>query len=80
MENKIIDLANELVKGRGDGRISEADMNIILENKLTSEEEIKTLFFIYENFKLTDTAKEKLYKIIFQWCDLYNLVKTKILS
>ena len=76
----MIDLANELVKGRGDGRISEADMNIILENELTSEEEIKTLFYIYANYNLTDSAKEKLFKIIFKWCNLYNVVKTNILS
>jgi len=76
--NPIICQANELIKGRGDGRISFADTNILFENKLDSEENIKALFYIYDNFNLTDDGKEVFQKNILKWCRLYTIVKKNI--
>ena len=80
MNNKIITQANELIEGRSDGRISLPDMNILLENNIQHEGDIKSLFYIYGIFNLTDTAKERLYKEIFKWANLYTVVKKTIYS
>lgn len=75
---KFTEKAQELIKGKGDGRISVDDMKILLSFNYDSVEKVKALFHIYENFKLTDSAKEELYKHIFKWCDLFYTVKNKI--
>ena len=75
---KIIGKAQELINGRGDGRISVDDMKIMLSLDYDSVEKVRALFHIYENFNLTDPAKEELYKHIFKWCDLFQTVKNKI--
>ena len=65
MDNTIIDKANSLVKGQGDGRISEADIKQILNLVLKSEipdENIETLLYIYTNYNLTDVAKKLIVK------------------
>ena len=74
----IIEKAQELIKGRGDGRISVDDIKIILSFNYDSLEKVKALFHIYENFNLTEPAKEELYKHIFKWRDLFETVKNKI--
>ena len=57
-------LAENLVKGQGDGRISEEDMKKLLEsardgNRITDYEK-ETLYYIYNNMKCTDKAKKYL--------------------
>ena len=42
--------AEELIKGRGDGRISVDDMKKILSLKYDSVEKVKELLQIYKNF------------------------------
>lgn len=75
---KITQKAQELIKGRGDGRISVDDMKKILSLNYDSVEKVKELLQIYEKFNLTDTAKEELYEHVFKWSDLYHTVKNKI--
>ena len=70
--------AQELIKGRGDGRISVDDMKYLLSLNYNSIENVKELLQIYKNFNLTDAAKEELYKHVFKLCDLYHTVKNKI--
>ena len=59
-DNSLIELANELVKGQGDGRISGQDMVKILGKELTSQEQKETLIYILNNYKLTECAKNVL--------------------
>tara|TARA_B100001758_G_C18352718_1_gene580825 strand:- start:469 stop:696 length:228 start_codon:yes stop_codon:yes gene_type:complete len=54
---KLIDQANELIKGQGDGRLSGKDMALLLENEITSDEQKETLMHIITNYKLTESAK-----------------------
>lgn len=75
---EIIEKAQELVKGRGDGRISLDDMKIILLFQYDSLEKIKQLLHIYQHFNLTEPAKHELYKHIFKWSDLFQTVKNKM--
>ena len=62
MDNCILQKANSLVKGQGDGRISEDDikqiLNLLLHSSEISNKKIETLLYIYTNFNLTDTAKK----------------------
>ena len=56
--------ADNLVKGQGDGRISEEDIKVLVEeandnNKIT-EIEKQTLHYIIENYNTTSKAKEYL--------------------
>lgn len=60
-DRKIVELADSLVAGRGDGRISMADAKKLLplfedEGNITQVEEM-TLLYILENYKWTDAAK-----------------------
>ena len=59
-DNSLIELANELVKGQGDGRISGQDMVKILGKDITSQEQKETLIYILNNYKLTECAKNVL--------------------
>ena len=54
---KLIDQANELIKGQGDGRLSGKDIALLLENEITSDEQKETLIHIITNYKLTESAK-----------------------
>jgi len=66
MNNNIIEKANELIKGKGDGRISKDDITQILTLvKYENIENIKSLLNIYKNYNLTDPAKEEIYNFIF---------------
>ncbi len=63
-DRSLLLLADNLVKGQGDGRISEADMKKLLKsamdgNRIT-ECEKKTLYFISKQYNTTDNAKEYL--------------------
>lgn len=75
---KIIEKAQELIKGRGDGRISLDDMKILLSFQYDGVEKIKQLFHIHQDFNLTEPAKDELYKHIFKWSDLFHTVKNKM--
>ena len=57
IDKQIIDEVGLLVAGRGDGRISEKDMEILLRNKYDSFEKKHTLLYIYSNMNLTNPAK-----------------------
>ena len=57
-DKKLLDVARELIKGKGDGRISEDDAKVIIQesqdgNKIT-EIEKQTLQYILDNFNCTD--------------------------
>lgn len=60
-EKSLLDLANELSKGRGDGRISEDDLKQLTKAVLDGAEitaiERKTLKYILKNFQFTEKAK-----------------------
>ena len=63
-DRSLLLLAENLVKGKGDGRISEDDMKKLYEsasdgNKITDYEK-DTLYYILENFKCTEKAKKYL--------------------
>lgn len=63
-DRSLLLLAENLVKGKGDGRISEDDMKKLYEsasdgNKITDYEK-DTLDYIIENFKCTEKAKKYL--------------------
>ena len=63
-DRSLLLLADNLIKGQGDGRISEADMKKLLKsamdgNRIT-ECEKKTLYFISKQYNTTDNAKEYL--------------------
>jgi len=65
-DRSLLLLAETLIKGQGDGRISENDMKKLYEsacdgNKITPYEK-DTLYHIYNNFKCTSSAKEYLSK------------------
>ena len=65
MDNSIIEKANLLIRGQGDGRISEEDMNELLKEILTkydsqiTNEQVETLIYVYTNYNLTEPAKKK---------------------
>ena len=59
-DKELLDKARELITGRGDGRISEEDAKILVEetkdgNKVT-EIEKQTLQYIMDNFNCTEPA------------------------
>lgn len=61
-DRRILDLAKELISGRGDGRISREDTEKLLplfgdKGKITIEEE-RSLYYLLDNFNWTDTGKE----------------------
>ena len=60
----MIKMADLLVQGQGDGRISEKDMVQLLSHDLTIDENKETLIYIITNYNLTETGKTKLLKSI----------------
>jgi len=60
-DRQLLELAGSLVKGRGDGRISEEDAKQLFENAQDgggiNKTEKDTLTFITKRFKVTDNAK-----------------------
>ena len=63
-DRSLLLLADNLVKGQGDGRISEEDMKKLIESALDGNRitdcEKKTLFFISNQYNTTDNAKSYL--------------------
>ncbi|MBX2873482.1 MAG: hypothetical protein KTR30_15320 [Saprospiraceae bacterium] len=61
-DRKVLELAEELIQGQGDGRISRDDATQLLESvqdgRGITETENRSLFYILENYKFTDSAKE----------------------
>ena len=60
-DRSLLLLADNLVKGQGDGRISDIDMKKLIEsawdNNSITDVEKSTLFYISENYNTTDKAK-----------------------
>lgn len=61
-DRDLLEAAEELVQGAGDGRLSKADAGVLLEkvkdgNSYTDVEK-ETVSYIRENFKWTDAADE----------------------
>ena len=63
-DKKLLEIADEKIKGQGDGRISENDMQELLKNILDRNEittiEYLTIFYIIKNFNITEPALEVL--------------------
>ena len=58
----LVEKTLELIKGQGDGRISEDDVNVLIEilkNKKININDYKTIFYILHNFRFTDPAIDK---------------------
>ena len=67
-DKKLLEKARELIKGRGDGRISEEDAKILIEeskdgNKVTDIEK-QTLQYIVEKMNCTEPAVAILFQNI----------------
>lgn len=63
-DKKILDIACDRIKGRGDGRISEEDVQEIVkaikDKKTITKTEYLTLFYIIKNFNFTTNAYDTL--------------------
>ena len=59
VNSEMITKADLLVKGQGDGRISEKDMEELLSQDLTIDDNKETLIYIITNYNLTETGKKK---------------------
>ena len=59
----IINYANELVKGQGDGRISQKDIDMLF-SKFTFDtpDNLESLIYIVTNYNLTHSAKDEFLK------------------
>jgi thiol-disulfide isomerase/thioredoxin len=58
----LVEKTLQLVKGQGDGRISDSDVNVLIEilkNKKININDYKTIFYILHNFRFTDPAIDK---------------------
>ena len=58
----LVEKTLELIKGQGDGRISDSDVNNLIEilkNKKININDYKTIFYILHNFRFTDPAIDK---------------------
>lgn len=60
LDTIILQRANILIEGQGDGRISEDDMIELLKLEYKTPEKIETLLYIYNNYILTESAKKLL--------------------
>ncbi len=60
-DRKVLELAEELIQGRGDGRISRDDAAQLLQSvqdgRGITETENRSLFYLLDNFNFTDSAK-----------------------
>jgi len=63
-DRSLLLLADNLVKGRGDGRISDDDMKQLIksaeDNNVITVCEKNTLYYIVKNYNITDKAKTQL--------------------
>ena len=76
--NDIVIKARELIHGRGDGRISNNDIHYLLDYEYDNIENIRALFYVYDNFNLTNSAKLVFVNKIFKWSKLYTIVKKNL--
>lgn len=67
-DRKVLELAETLIQGRGDGRISREDASQLLESvqdgRGITEIENKSLFYILDNYNFTDSARAWLSDIL----------------
>lgn len=60
----LLELADELINGQGDGRISVDDSNKLLikifDGGVITKVEYRTIFYIIKKYKLTDEASQNL--------------------
>lgn len=63
-DKAILDIADEQIKGRGDGRLSEDDMKIIIKSvidrKKITKIEYLTIFYLIKNYNITNKALDEL--------------------
>jgi len=61
-DRKVLELAEELIQGRGDGRISRADAKQLVESvndgRGVTETENRSLFYILDQYNFTESARE----------------------
>ena len=61
-DSELLDMADELVKGQGDGRISVDDSNKLLakifDGRVVTKVEARTILYILKNFKITNEATQ----------------------
>ena len=76
--NDIVIKARELIHGRGDGRISNNDIEILLSYDYDNIENVRALFYVYDNFNLTNSAKLAFGNTIFKWSKLYTIIKKNL--
>ena len=76
--NNIVIKARELIEGRGDGRISNNDVGILLNYDYDNIENIRALFYVYDNFNLTNSAKTVFINEIFKWSKLHTIIKKNV--
>ena len=60
LDSELMQAANLLVSGQGDGRISNSDMELLLKYDYNTNIKKNTILYIYNNMKLTEGAKEML--------------------
>lgn len=72
----LIDLAEKLISGAGDGRISNADAEKLFEGvkdgQVYTDVEKDTMSYIRENYKWTDTADEWFRTEVRKWAAASN--------
>ena len=61
-DDTLIQKADFLIKGQGDGRISKEDMQELIKNNLDSPEKIETILYILTNYNVTSCAKDTFLK------------------
>src|SRR6056300_781810 len=63
-DKAILDIADEQIKGRGDGRLSEDDMTLIIKSvidrKKITKTEYLTIFYLIKNYNITEKALDSL--------------------
>ena len=63
-DKSILYIADKQIKGRGDGRLSEDDMKIIIKSvidrKKITKTEYLTIFYLIKNYNITDKALNEL--------------------
>ena len=67
-DSKLLEKADELISGKGDGRISADDTEILIkyifDRGTITNVEHRTIYYILNNFKFTETGlKNLLYKL-----------------
>lgn len=79
-DREMLDIAEESVAGKGDGRISVDDakklFEAIIDGNTVTEIEEKTLAYIRENFKFTDAADEWLMSELEAWKENAEVVES----